>query len=432
MDRPRSSGSVHCRSLPAIQNTWGSARTLPPGNPPWHTAKTWIYYFWVWNPIDMPLFHPRYKWSYRSGFCPMKMFEPLADASHRFYRDALSGECEAILYTLDRDIWLRPFFSSSIPSVTWVRRCRMREAIASTRLQGHVLDENSAILQLRTGRSPSGAAEEQLRRTHAQLADLESWSNSPITAASVCRLNAGLTGEPETQVSPAERSQGEGLAAACSFLNGNDQTFIHPVVRGILFHFWIIWNLPFESHNGQTAQLVFRIHLAQRGYPILDFIPFIWFLGRSESYAGWIQPSSGSTDHNLTGFLRVQLECIREAAHWALAELRQRSEEIDRVCQTLPGTAGLNPRQALLLAHASRHPRASYTIEAHRNSHAVVFQTARDDLFDLEARGLFRRHKAGRTNVFQPVWTTESPPAGNGVHEGVEAGAAVDFPVHLL
>ena len=63
----------------------------------------------------------------------------------------------------------------------------------------------------------------------------------------------------------------------------------------------------------------------------------------------------------------------------------------------------MNRRQRALLAHALRHPRQDYTIEAHRLSHNVVYQTARTDLLDLQERGLMTARKIGRTWHFTPV-----------------------------
>ena len=54
-----------------------------------------------------------------------------------------------------------------------------------------------------------------------------------------------------------------------------------------------------------------------------------------------------------------------------------------------------------------RHSGQNYTIEYHRNSHNVVYETARSDLMDLVDRGLLRKRKRGKTWIFapRPTWT---------------------------
>ncbi|MDE0674737.1 MAG: Fic family protein, partial [bacterium] len=59
--------------------------------------------------------------------------------------------------------------------------------------------------------------------------------------------------------------------------------------------------------------------------------------------------------------------------------------------------------QLALLGHAIRNLDAVYTIQAHRTSHRVAYQTARTDLLDLEKRGFLELHDAGKQYRFFPV-----------------------------
>jgi hypothetical protein len=63
----------------------------------------------------------------------------------------------------------------------------------------------------------------------------------------------------------------------------------------------------------------------------------------------------------------------------------------------------LNHRQRQLISHALRHPGFHYTIQSHRLSHNVVYQTARTDLLDLAERGLLHARKVGKTWHFTPA-----------------------------
>lgn len=59
-----------------------------------------------------------------------------------------------------------------------------------------------------------------------------------------------------------------------------------------------------------------------------------------------------------------------------------------------------NHRQVDLIRHALKHPYGQYTIEAHRESHNVVYQTARVDLLDMAKRGVMEQRKRGKKIVF--------------------------------
>lgn len=61
----------------------------------------------------------------------------------------------------------------------------------------------------------------------------------------------------------------------------------------------------------------------------------------------------------------------------------------------------LNYRQVALLVAMRKHPDMFYTIESHRRSHNVSYQTARTDLFKLADLGLATAARRGRAFVFR-------------------------------
>jgi Fic family protein len=67
-----------------------------------------------------------------------------------------------------------------------------------------------------------------------------------------------------------------------------------------------------------------------------------------------------------------------------------------------------NHRQIELLSHALRHNSADYTIKGYEKTNAVVYQTARTDLFDLVQKGLLVQRKQGSYFVFRPADNLET------------------------
>jgi Fic family protein len=85
---------------------------------------------------------------------------------------------------------------------------------------------------------------------------------------------------------------------------------------------------------------------------------------------------------------------------------RFRTPDEDIVVEDETGTrlhGELDPRQLALIHHALKMPSARYTVESHRISHRVSYETARSDLLRLADLKLLAQHKVGKAFVFTPA-----------------------------
>lgn len=107
------------------------------------------------------------------------------------------------------------------------------------------------------------------------------------------------------------------------------------------------------------------------------------------------------TDSNdTTYFLRYQCDVIRRAIATLHDYIEYKSKELRATESLLRGSNQLNHRQQSLVTHALRHPGSRYTIEGHRRSQGIVYQTARYDLLGLAEQGLLDSKKTGRAFAF--------------------------------
>lgn len=107
---------------------------------------------------------------------------------------------------------------------------------------------------------------------------------------------------------------------------------------------------------------------------------------------------------DVTYFLLHQLQVLDEAfsnlEKYLAAKMRERRE----MTELLSGRhREFNHRQLSILESAVSDPGTEYTAASHANSHHVTVETARQDLIDLEHRGLLKRSKEGRVHVWHPV-----------------------------
>jgi Fic family protein len=194
------------------------------------------------------------------------------------------------------------------------------------------------------------------------------------------------------------------MEAMLDFANGKTpDTFIHPVLRAIILHFWLAYDHPFSDGNGRTARALFYWSMLRAGYWLFEFISISQAILKSpvQYYRAFLHVETD--DNDLTYFLIYHLKIIDQALeelHRYLELQTGRIREVERRMQSL---GALNHRQVALVAHALRHPGATYTFRGHQRAHAVVYQTARTDLIDLAAKGLLFEHKRGRQYVFTPA-----------------------------
>lgn len=304
----------------------------------------------------------------------------------------------------------------------------IEEAITSSQLEGASTTHRVAKEMLRTGRSPRTRDELMIVNNFAAMNRVRTWVGD-LTADRVLELHrvvtqgtlenpdaAGRMQRPDEQRVHVQAPDGEvvfepppaselpdRLGQMCEFANGAGvEGFMHPVVRAMLLHFWLAHDHPFEDGNGRTARALFYWAMLRHGYWLTEFLSISRILRQAPmQYARsflYTERDGGDT----TYFVLHQLEVMLRAIDQLHSYLRVKMKEI-RDSERLLRQTGVNHRQASLISHALRHPFASYTFKSHERSHGVVYQSARTDLLDLEARGYLTRRKLGRALQFHPA-----------------------------
>jgi Fic family protein len=191
------------------------------------------------------------------------------------------------------------------------------------------------------------------------------------------------------------------MAAMCAFANGETPDhFVHPAVRAILLHFWLAYDHPFVDGNGRTARALFYWAMLRSGYWLFEFISISHILRKAPAKYGRSFLYVETDDNDLTYFILAQTQVIRRAVRELHAYVERKTTETRQVETRMRALDLFNHRQVELVRHALLHPGQRYTIASHRNSHNVVYQTARTDLIDLVERGVLEGLIKGRQRVF--------------------------------
>lgn len=205
---------------------------------------------------------------------------------------------------------------------------------------------------------------------------------------------------------PAAEELDGRLERLCDFANDRVQEkgFLHPLLKAITLHFMIGYDHPFVDGNGRTARALFYWYAIRHGYWLLEFLSISAVIKEAPMQYVKAYQHTESDENDVSYFMIHQLETVQKAMERLHEYLGRKGAELENAEKLLHGTtlAGvLNQRQLALLEHALQHPGAMYTIEGHRKSHQVSYQTARTDLMALSDQWpILRRRKQGNAFVF--------------------------------
>lgn len=361
---------------------------------------------------------------------------PLQDVAGRAFKYGVTDEVTQHLHQIDLGagglIGMPEPITNPQTRSQYVMRSLFQEALTSSQLEGAATTRAVAKEMIRSGRPPRTNGERMILNNYRTMQRLADWKERPLDAALLFEMHrmvtdgtlenpaaAGrlrredepitvqdeITGEIYHHPPPA-RSLPSRLTALCDFANASlasnarPARFIHPVVRAILLHFWLAYDHPFVDGNGRTARALFYWSMLRQGYWLFEFVSISEILLKAPKQYARAFLHTETDENDMTYFLIYQTDVICRAIESLHHYIERKSREWRSTEELLRNTSELNHRQQALIGHALRHPGMRYTVEGHRNSHGIVYETARRDLLELQRIGWLEVKKVGQAFMF--------------------------------
>lgn len=350
---------------------------------------------------------------------------PLKDKGGDFFNYCLADPVLESLYEIDRDVNGRITANDQLLNPhtrdRYVVSSLIEEAITSSQLEGASTTRDAAKQMIRSGRNPVNRSERMILNNYRAIQRVKELTAQPLTPETVFTIHEALvegtlgedrTGDhlrkPDDGVAiyhgdtvlhnpPPAREIARRMAAMCDFVNKTrTDTFLHPILKAIILHFWLAYDHPFVDGNGRTARALFYWSVLSQDFWMFEFLSISAVIRKSPTKYAKSFLYTETDENDLTYFLLAQLQVIRQAIKSLYAYLDKKALEIQSIEKILQAHVSINHRQLALLGHALRHPWARYTIDTHKKTHRVTYQTARTDLLDLASRNLLVRTKTGR------------------------------------
>ena len=187
------------------------------------------------------------------------------------------------------------------------------------------------------------------------------------------------------------------MSAIAAYGTSPQKPFVHPLIKVLVYFYWIRRIQPFQVANALFARLVIHIFEYQQGYQTLPLTP----LTRTASSEWAVPPPGADTPRfDATGFVIKRLKLFLSAYVEAERELADATKRHKALCARFDGM-DINHRQARILDEALSVPTTVFTIKRHARSRGLAYETARQDFLQLVSAGYLEQQKRGRLFEFR-------------------------------
>ncbi|MCB1113288.1 MAG: Fic family protein [Chlamydiia bacterium] len=309
----------------------------------------------------------------------------------------------------------------------YIVRSLIEESITSSQIEGAATTRSVAKEMIRSGRPPRDNSERMILNNFYTMQKIAEWKSQPLSWSLVQEIHRCITQDtlenPDgvgrfrnsservvveevgtgniLYTPPPANELAHRMEMMCDFANGKSSThFIHPVIRAIILHFWLAYDHPFVDGNGRVARALFYWLILRSGYWLFEFISISEIILKATVKYGEAFLYTESDQNDLTYFIVHQIDVIKKSIESLYKYIEKKSKQLNAVDGLLKDGGGFNRRQEELLYHALRHPGAIYTIQAHKLSQRVAYDTARKDLLGLYENRYLEKEKRGKEFVF--------------------------------
>lgn len=311
---------------------------------------------------------------------------------------------------------------------SYILNSLMEEAIASSIIEGAVTTRRAAKEMLRKGKKPSNKSEQMVMNNYRAMQYIMEHKDDSLTPEFILKVHGIVTentledavvgrfrenddivvADPVNgtihHIPPEYTKVPEMVDEICRFANQDDEgpeSFIHPIVKGIMLHFLIGYIHPFEDGNGRCARSIFYWYVLSRGYWLFEYMPIsrVILKSRKDYSLAYLHTEYDGMD--LTYFILYNIRCIEKARTDLLSYIERKQAEQRSAKEIIRDIPDINRRQAEILREMMEKKDDYFTIREIMETWGVVYETARTDLLTLVDLGYIRKEKRGREFVFR-------------------------------
>jgi Fic family protein len=189
---------------------------------------------------------------------------------------------------------------------------------------------------------------------------------------------------------PSFKDIPEFVEKICDFFNNDHaETFIHPIIKGIIIHFMLAYMHPFVDGNGRTARALFYWYMLKENYKLTEYMSISRVIAKSKINYEKTFRYSEADGNDIGYFVAYNLKALNTSFK-QLREYIQRKQQEKMAANAYMMSGNINQRQAMVLQKVNNDPNIILTVKDLQDLYSISSMTARKDLTELVQQGYLK------------------------------------------
>ena len=354
---------------------------------------------------------------------------PVKNKNGKYFTWSRLDYFEKFLHKLDMNTGGELFVGGSdlnkVNKQKLITRGIIEEAIASSQLEGASTSRMAAKKMLREGRKPINKSEQMIVNNYISMEAIkEDYKDSEMSMELLLELHGLIIRDTldDQDEKPRLRHKGESICVSdkmngtiyhkgpemefvtkelrkmVDFANDDldNNTFIHPVIKAIMLHFWVGYLHPFTDGNGRLARLLFYWYLMKKGYWAFVYLPISKMIKKSPNQYTMAYVYSEQDDNDLTYFINYNFSKIELALKDFIEYVESQAKNNLKMKGKSEEKYNFNMRQVQLLQYLYGDTDGRTNLKTHMNINQISNKTAIGDLKGLLKKDFLTSKKQGK------------------------------------
>lgn len=178
-------------------------------------------------------------------------------------------------------------------------------------------------------------------------------------------------------------------------------SFVHPIIKACIIHFYIAYVHPFFDGNGRVARAFSYMYLLKNNYDFFKFFSISSVVNQKRKKYYKAIKDTEDFDSDLTYFIASYSEITETSIYEIIDKLINELSHEVLLKNIQEDEIHLNQRQMKFLSYMKKKESNITTIDEYKKRLRVSYETARRDLTELMELGIFKKAKKGKKFIFK-------------------------------